>query len=124
DYPQQRDWRVRLVPLKDFVLGDVRQPLVLLFGAVGLVLLIGCANVANLLLARASARGREMAVRQAIGGAPARLGRPLLTESVVLSTLGGLLGLGLLAVAKGPLVRLLPDGVPRLNGISINWDVL
>ncbi|HEX8944471.1 MAG TPA: ABC transporter permease [Gemmatimonadaceae bacterium] len=124
DYPAANDWRVRLVPLKDSVVGDVRQPLLFLLGAVGVVLLIGCTNVANLLLTRATARGREMAVRQALGGAPSRLTRQLLTESMVLSGLGGILGVAMLLATKGFLVRLVPDSVPRLNDISINWGVL
>ncbi len=124
DYPSRSDWRVRLVPLKDNVIGDVRQPLLFLFAAVGLVLLIGCANVANLLLARATSRGREMAVRQAIGGAPARLTRQLLTESAVLSALGGVVGVVVLLAAERALVRLIPASVPRLNDISISWSVM
>ena len=124
DYPSQSDWRVRLVPLKDHIVGDVRQPLLLLLGAMGMVLLIGCANVANLLLTRATSRGRELAVRQAIGGAPARLTRQLLTESLVLAVVGGVLGVSMLVAAKGSLARLVPDSVPFTNDISINWGVL
>jgi predicted permease len=124
DYPARSDWKVRLVPLKDSVVGDLRQPLLFLLGAVSLVLLIGCANVANLLLARAATRGREMAVRQALGGAPSRLMRQLLTEGVVLAMLGGILGVTMVFAAKGSLVRLVPDGVPMFNEVSINWGVL
>jgi putative ABC transport system permease protein len=120
DYPPSSDWRVRLVPLDRWVNGDVRQPLLFLFGAVAFVLLIACANVANLLLARATARAREMALRQALGGGPARLIRQLLTESVVLSMLGALLGLALLVPAQRTLAGLIPEAVPRLNEISID----
>ena len=124
DYLPQNDWRVRLVPLRENVVGDVRQPLLFLFGAVALVLLIGCANVANLLLARTSMRSRELAVRQALGGSPLRIVRQLLTESVVVSVLGGLVGLAMLLAANGSLVRLVPDSVPRLNDVSIDWRVM
>lgn len=124
DYPGQSDWRVRLVPLKDYIVGDVRQPMLFLFAAVGLVLLIACANVANLLLARSTARGRELAVRQALGGAPGRLARQLLTESIVLSTIGGAASVALLLAVKGSLARLVPPSVPRLNAIAIDWSVL
>ncbi|HTI64114.1 MAG TPA: ABC transporter permease, partial [Gemmatimonadaceae bacterium] len=124
DYPTRSDWRVRLVPLKDDVVGDVRQPLLFLFGAVVLVLLIGCANVANVLLARATTRSREIAVRQALGGAPSRLTRQLLTESVVLSALGGIIAVTMLLAVKRSLVGLVPDSVPRLNDISINGGAL
>ncbi len=123
DYPSQSAWKVRLVPLKEAVIGNVRQPLILLFAAVGVVLLIGCVNLANLLLARASARGRELAVRQALGAGRSRLVRQLLTESLLLSLLGGIAALGILFATKGFLLRLVPDGLPRLNEITISWDV-
>lgn len=124
DYPVQSAWKVRLVPLKETVVGNVQQSLILLLGAVGLVLLIGCVNVANLLLARASARGREMALRQALGAARHRLIRQLLTESVLLSLLGGIVGLAILFSAKAFLLQMIPDSLPRLNEVSINWAVL
>ena len=124
DYPPQSAWTVSLVPLSESVVGNVRQPLVLLLGAVALVLLIGCVNVANLQLARAGARGREMAVRQALGAARTRLVRQLLTESLLLSMLGGVAGIALLFCLKGTLLRMMPDSLPRLNEISISWSVL
>jgi putative ABC transport system permease protein len=124
DYPVESAWRVRLIPLHERIVGNVRQSLILLFGAMGLVLLIGCVNVANLLLARASARGREIAVRQALGAGRKRLTRQLLTESVLLSLLGGIAGLAVLYSTKEFLLRLVPESLPRLNEISINWSVL
>ena len=124
DYPADSKWTVRLVPLKENVVGNVRQSLILLLGAVALVLLIGCVNVANLLLARASARSREMAVRQALGAARKRLVRQLLTEGLLLSLLGGVAGLVILFCMKGFLLRLIPESLPRLNDLSINWTVM
>jgi len=124
DYPLQSAWSVRLVPLQERVVGNVRQSLILLLGAVALVLLIGCVNVANLLLARASARGREMALRQALGAGRRRLITQLLTESAFLSLLGGIVGLVILLCTKQYLLRLLPESFPRLANISISWSVL
>src|SRR5437773_3160129 len=124
DYPRQNAWTVRLLPLKDRMIGNVRQSLVQLCGAVGLVLLIGCVNVANLLIARGSTRGREMAIRRALGAAQARLTRQLLTESLLLSLFGGIAGLAILFLLKDFLLRLVPEGLPHLNEISIGWNVL
>jgi predicted permease len=124
DYPVESQWTIRMAPLSESVVGNVRPLLVLLLGAVGLVLLIGCTNVANLLLARASTRSREMAVRQALGAARNRLARQLLTESLLLSMAGGALGLATLAFTRTLLLRSIPESIPRLNDVSINWSVL
>jgi putative ABC transport system permease protein len=124
DYPPQAEWTFHLTPLAETLVGNVRQSLILLFGAVGLVLLISCVNVANLLLARASARGREMAVRQALGAARMRLIRQLFTESLVLFVLGGITGFAVLFCTRKFLLQFVPESLPRLNDISISWGVL
>jgi predicted permease len=124
DYPATIDWRVRLVPLRDYILGDVRQPLLFLFGAVGLVLLIACTSVANLLLIRATARSRELAVRQAMGSGPSRLMRQLLTESVLLSLVGGALGVAIAYAARGSILHWVPDSVAQLNAVTMDWRVV
>lgn len=124
DYPPEAKWTVRLVPLSETVVGSIRHSLILLFGAVGLVLLISCVNVANLLLARASGRSREIAVRQALGAHRARLIRQLLTETLLLFLLGGIAGFGILFGAQRLLVRLIPESLPHLNAITVGWGVL
>ena len=113
DYPPESAWSVHLVPLGETVVGNVRQPLLLMMGAVGLVLLIGCVNVANLLLARATARGREMAVRQALGAPRMQLIRQLLTESLLLSMLGGIAGLAILFFTRKLLLQIIPSTLPQ-----------
>ena len=115
---------MRLSPLSESVVGSVRQSLILLFGAVGLVLLISCVNVANLLLARASVRGREVAVRQALGAQRARLIRQFLAESLLLFLLGGIAGFAILFSTRKFLLGFIPENLPHLNDISINWGVL
>jgi predicted permease len=124
DYPPQGAWTIHLTPLSETLVGNVRQSLILLFGAVGLVLLISCVNVANLLLARGSARGREMAVRQALGAARVQLVRQLLTESLLLFVIGGITGFAVLFCARKFLLQFVPESLPRLNDISISWGVL
>ena len=124
EYPVQTAWTVRLIPLSETVVGSVRQSLILLFGAVGLVLLISCVNVANLLLARTSVRSREIAVRQAMGAQRTRLIRQLLTESLLLFLMGGIAGFAVLFFTRKFLLQLIPESLPHLNDISINWGVL
>jgi predicted permease len=124
DYPTQVQWTIRLTPLSEAIVGNTRQTLILLFGAVALVLLISCVNVANLLLAKASGRGREIAVRQALGAQSPRLIRQLLTESLLLFLLGGIAGFAILFGTKDLLLRLVPDSLPTLNDITVSWSVL
>ena len=124
EYPPQAAWTVRLIPMSESVVGNFSHSLILLFGAVGLVLLISCVNVANLLLARATGRAREIAVRQALGAQRTRLIRQLLTETLLLFLLGGLAGFGILFGARRLLMRLIPESLPHLNAITVGWGVL
>jgi predicted permease len=110
--------------LQDEVVGDVRRALLVLLGSVGLVLLIACANVANLLLARGSARQKEIAVRTAMGASWKQIARQLLTESVLLGALGGLVGLGVAQVSLFVVRAMNPGNIPRLEDIGINGSVM
>jgi putative ABC transport system permease protein len=115
---------VRLVPMHEEIVGDVRQPLLILFGTAVLVLLIACANVANLLLARAASRQRELAIRTALGAGRRRLIAQLLTESLVLATVGGAAGLLLAAWGIQALPSLAPSNLPRLTSVRFDTSVI
>lgn len=113
-----------LRPLKTDVIGDVGSTLWVLMGSIGLVLLIACANVANLLLVRIEGRRQELAVRSALGASPFRIAGELLLESITLGLLGSAIGLGLAYAALRVLVLIAPDGLPRINEIGIDGPVL
>jgi putative ABC transport system permease protein len=113
-----------VVPLHAQVVGDVRSMLFILLGAVGFVLLIACTNVANLMLARATQRDREIAIRTAVGASRLRLIRQLLTESLLLSIVGGLAGLLVSIWAVAVFVKLSPGDIPRLNEASVDFRLL
>ena len=125
EYPNDNgEWRAEAVSLRDDLVGDLRQPLLVFLGAVACVLLIVCANVANLMLTRGAAREREVAVRAAIGAGRGRLVRQLVTESLVLASLGGIVGLGVAALGVKLYAQAVPDGLPwyvtlRLDGVTL-----
>ncbi len=115
---------VRLVPLTDEVVGNVRPALLVLLGAVAFVLLVACINVAGLLLAHNANRQRELGIRAALGAGRGRLARQLVTESLVVSSLGGLLGIGLAALALRAIVVLGPADLPRKAALGIDMRIL
>lgn len=124
EYPSSRSMTFGAEPLKQQVIGDIRPTLFLLAGALGLVLLIACVNVANLFLVRSLARKREFAIRAALGAGQRRLLRQLLAESLLLSTIGGALGFALAATTTGWTLKSLPFWLPRTEEISLDVHVL
>jgi predicted permease len=129
DYPESNPQQSFAVePLRDSIVGNVRNSLFILLGSVALVLLIACANVANLLLVRATGRRREFAIRAALGAGRAHIVRQLLTESVLLSVTGGVLGLGLGFIGVRALLAISPAGLPRIGekgaAVGLDWRVL
>jgi putative ABC transport system permease protein len=116
--------RVRIESLRESVVGDIRPTLLTLLGAVGFVLLIACANVANLLLTRSAGRQREMAIRTALGAGRMRILRQLFTESLVLALAGGVVGLLLAIWGASVLASYIPEGIPRMSELSVDARVL
>jgi predicted permease len=124
DYPAHAHWTVEIEPLQEFLAGNVRPMLLVLLSTVMLIVLIVSLNLANLLLARASGRQQEMAVRQALGATRSRMIRQMLTESILLSAIGGALGILTAFLVLRSVARFVPANVPQLNEIRIDWVVL
>ena len=124
-YPNTNSgWQIRVLPLHQEIVGRARTTLLVLLGAVAFVLLIACVNVANLMLARATTREREMAVRAALGAGRMRLVRQLLTESLLIAVLGGAVGLLLAGWLIDALIALGPSQLPRLQAVKMDWQIL
>ncbi len=123
DYPAGSGWSIEVEPLQESLVGNVRPMLLVLMGAVVLIILLASVNVANLLLARASGRQREMAVRLAMGATRSHMIRQLLTESMILSLVSGVVGV-LTAIAALHFVQFLPARIPRLAEVQVDWTVL
>ena len=124
DYPPQAQWTIEIQPLQETLVGKVRPMLLVLLGAVILIVFIVSLNIANLLLARASGRQQEMAVRSALGASRRRMVRQMLTESMLLSLIGGVVGIATAVGTLSFILRFVPSNVPRLNEVRIDWVVL
>jgi putative ABC transport system permease protein len=124
DYPPQAQWTIEIQSLQETLVGKVRPMLLVLLGAVILIVFIVSLNIANLLLARASGRQQEMAVRLALGASRGRIVRQMLTESMLLSLIGGAAGIATAVGTLGFILRFVPSNVPRLNEVRIDWVVL
>src|SRR5262249_18375820 len=124
DYPPQTRWSIDIQPLQETLVGKVRPMLLVVLGAVTLIAFIVSLNIANLLLARASGRQQEMAVRLSLGASRGRVVRQLLTESMLLSLIGGTMGVATAVGTLRFLVRFVPSSIPRLNEVGIDWVVL
>jgi len=124
DYPPQAQWTIEIQSLQETLVGKVRPMLLVLLGAVILIFFIVSLNIANLLLARASGRQQEMALRLALGASRGRMVRQMLTESMLLSLIGGAAGIATAVGTLGFILRFVPSNVPRLNEVRIDWVVL
>ncbi len=123
-FPNRKGYGVYVAGYREQIVGRIRPAILVLLGAVACVLLIACTNVANLLLARASARERELALRAAIGAGRGRLVRQLLTESTLIGVAGGVAGIGLAWAGLSALLAVAPRDLPRLEAIAMDWRVL
>ena len=124
DYPARAGRTIEIQSLQEYLVGNVQPMLLVLLGAVTLITLLVSLNIANLLLARASGRQQEMAMRMALGAHRGRLVRQMLTESMLLSAIGGLAGVAVAIAMSKIIVRFLPASIPRLNQIRVDWAVL
>ncbi len=124
DYPQRTGWTPRVLPLKQDLIASARQSLLIVMAAVVLVLLIGCVNIANLQLARAAGRERDVAVRRALGASSARIVREQLAESLLIAALGGGVGLVLTLWSLDLVLQLAPNTLPRRSEVGLNWTIV